>query len=286
VDDDAELEASLWRGCREYTRPRLDELAQRITPHATWADLVLPPAQVETLRQIAAHGRQRVQVHEEWGFPAGRGISVLFHGESGTGKTLAAEVLANELHLDLYRLDLSQVVSKYIGETEKNLRRVFDAAEAGGAVLLFDEADALFGRRSEVKDSHDRYANIEIGYLLQRLETYSGIAILTTNFKTALDPAFTRRLRFIVHFAFPDERLRLEIWRRVFPPGVTDVLDLERLARLSLSGGSIHNVALHAAFLAADEGSHVGMRHLQRATRGEYARLERPLAEVEVAGWH
>jgi hypothetical protein len=203
-----ELMSRLWDSCRRQARSRLDDLAQHIEPSANWDDLVLPELQRRQLRDMAAHVRQRGKVYEDWGFaakgPRGLGISALFAGASGTGKTLAAEVLAGELRLDLYRIDLSQVVSKYIGETEKNLRRVFDAAEEGGAILLFDEADALFGKRSEVKDSHDRYANIEVSYLLQRMEAYRGMAILTTNMKSALDQAFLRRIRFIVQFPFPD----------------------------------------------------------------------------------
>jgi SpoVK/Ycf46/Vps4 family AAA+-type ATPase len=199
---------------------------------------------------------------------------------------LAAEVLANELGLDLYRIDLSAVVSKYIGETEKNLRRVFDAAEAGGAILLFDEADALFGKRSEVRDSHDRYANIEVSYLLQRMEAYRGLAILTTNQPDALDDAFMRRIRFVVRFPFPDHAQRAEIWRRVFP-AETPVSDLddEALADLSLAGGNIRNVALFAAFLAADEGEPIGMRHIAHAAARECAKLERPLTERGVREW-
>jgi SpoVK/Ycf46/Vps4 family AAA+-type ATPase len=188
--------------------------------------------------------------------------------------------------LDLYRIDLSQVVSKYIGETEKNLRRIFDAAEAGGVVLLFDEADALFGKRSEVKDSHDRYANIEVSYLLQRMETYRGLAILTTNQKSALDSAFLRRLRFVVQFPFPDAAGRAEIWRRVFPAETpTESLDPVRLARLTVAGGTIRNIALSAAFLAAEAKEPVRMSHLLRAARGEYVKLEKPLTDTEVAGW-
>jgi vesicle-fusing ATPase len=229
-------------------------------------------------------------VHDHWGFAAkssrGLGISALFSGASGTGKTLAAEIMADELSLDLYRIDLSQVVSKYIGETEKNLRRVFDAAETAGAVLLFDEADALFGKRSEVKDSHDRYANIEVSYLLQRMEAYRGLAILTTNMKQALDPAFMRRIRFVVQFPFPDFAEREEIWRRVFPQATpTAELDVARLARLNVSGGNIRNIALGAAFVAADENKPVTMAHLLRAARAEYAKLERPLTESEIGGW-
>jgi len=210
----------------------------------------------------------------------------LFAGASGTGKTLAAEVLANELRLDLYRIDLSSVVSKYIGETEKNLRRVFDAAEEGGAILLFDEADALFGKRSEVKDSHDRYANIEVSYLLQRMEAYRGLAILTTNLKSALDTAFLRRIRFIVQFPFPDAAMREEIWRRIFPPTLpTENLDLAKLARLHIAGGNIRNIALNAAFLAADAREPVRMTHMLRAASTEYAKLEKPLTVAEIGGW-
>jgi len=242
------------------------------------------------LRDIAVHVRQRTTVYETWGFASrggrGLGISSLFAGASGTGKTMAAEVLANELHLDLYRIDLSQVVSKYIGETEKNLRRVFDAAEEGGAILLFDEADALFGKRSEVRDSHDRYANIEVSYLLQRMESYRGLAILTTNIKGALDSAFLRRIRFIVQFPFPDVTQRGEIWRRIFPASTpTEGLDMSKLARLNVTGGNIRNIALNAAFLAADAGEPVRMTHLLRAARGEYAKLEKSLTEAEIGGW-
>ncbi len=284
------LRGALWEACRAQARPRLDDLAQRIDPAATWDDLVLPGPQRQLLRDIAGHLRRRSLVYDTWGFSAkgarGLGISALFTGASGTGKTMAAEVLAQELRLDLYRIDLSQVVSKYIGETEKNLRRVFDAAEEGGAILLFDEADALFGKRSEVKDSHDRYANIEISYLLQRMEAYRGLAVLTTNMKNALDTTFMRRIRFIVQFPFPDAIQRAEIWRRIFPASTpTDNLDAEKLARLNVAGGNIRNIALHAAFLAADNGEPVRMAHLLRAARSEYAKLEQPLTETEIGGW-
>lgn len=273
-----------------WPRAGLDEVAERIEPVASWADLVLPEGQIRTLGEIAAHVRQRKTVHERWGFAAksrrGLGITALLAGPSGTGKTMAAEVMANELALDLYRVDLSQVVSKYIGETEKNLRRVFDAAEDGGAILLFDEADALFGKRSEVRDSHDRYANVEISYLLQRMEAYRGLAILTTNMRSALDPAFMRRLRFVVTFPFPDASQRAEIWRRIFPRETPTVgLQPDKLARLSVSGGHIRNIAMHAAFLAADAGDPVSMTHLAQAARSEYAKLERPLSDAEIAGW-
>jgi ATPase family associated with various cellular activities (AAA)/Winged helix domain, variant len=283
-------EPQLWDACRLQARPRLQNLAQRITSNTSWADIVLPPAQLNILQTIAQHLRQRTRVYDDWGFAEqsnrGLGLSALFTGPSGTGKTLAAEILANELQLDLFRIDLSAVVSKYIGETEKNLRRVFDAAEEGGAVLLFDEADALFGKRSEVKDSHDRYANVEISYLLQRMEAYRGLAILTTNMKEALDPAFLRRLRFIVQFPFPDQAQRAEIWRRIFPAKTpTDSLEIEKLARMAISGGNIRSIALNAAFAAADANEPVRMPHLLGAARLEYEKLEKPLTEAELGGW-
>jgi hypothetical protein len=281
---------ALWTACRHQTRGRLDDLAQRIESPAEFDDLVLPEAQKDTLAEIVTHVRHRALVYDTWGFgrrgARGLGISALFAGASGTGKTMAAEVLANALRLDLYRVDLSAVISKYIGETEKNLRRIFDAAEAGGAVLLFDEADALFGKRSEVKDSHDRYANVEVGYLLQRMESYGGLAILTTNLRSALDAAFMRRIRFIVEFPFPDRAERARIWERAFPASTpTEGLDAARLAQLSVAGGGIKNVALGAAFLAADANEPVQMAHVLRAARGEYAKLARPLTDAEVAGW-
>jgi hypothetical protein len=280
----------LWELCRARLRARLDALAQRIESNNGWDDLVLPDGEAATLRVIAAQLRQRLVVYERWGFAAksarGLGISALFAGPSGTGKTMAAEVLANELRLDLYRIDLSSVVSKYIGETEKNLRRVFDAAEESGAILLFDEADALFGKRSEVKDSHDRYANIEVSYLLQRMEAYRGLAILTTNLKSALDTAFLRRLRFIVQFSFPDAPQRAAIWLRVFPQAApTEGLDVARLAQLRIAGGNIRNIAMNAAFLAADAAEPVRMRHVLAAARSEYAKMERPLTAAESDGW-
>ena len=242
--DPSTLFDALWQAAREQGRPRLEGLAERIETDASWDDLVLPQDQLGILRDLAGHLRHAWTVNHTWGWLAkgarGLGAAALFAGPQRTGKTLAAEVLAAELKLDLYRIDLSQVVSKYIGETEKNLRSVFDAAERGGAILLFDEADALFGKRSEVKDSHDRYANVEVSYLLQRMEAYRGLAILTTNQRSALDRAFLRRLRFVVTFPFPDAAARAEIWSRVFPPETpTEKLDPRRLARLGLSGGSI-----------------------------------------------
>jgi hypothetical protein len=262
-------------------------LSQRIIPLATWDDLVLPPAQLALLRQMAGQVRRAEQVYVDWGFASkshrGLGISALFSGPSGTGKTMAAEVLANELGRELYQIDLSAVTSKYIGETEKNLSRIFAAAEQASAILFFDEADALFGKRSEVKDSHDRYANMEVSYLLQRMEAYSGLAVLTTNFRSALDPAFLRRIRFIVDFPFPDVAARAEIWCKVFPSSMPrDGIDVPRLSRLAVAGGSIRNIALNAAFLAADDESVVGMSHLLYAARAEYAKLERPQGEIDL----
>jgi hypothetical protein len=274
--------AALWAACRAQARPRLDHLAQRIAVAAGWDDLVLPPMQRQMLADIVVQVRQRARVYEEWGFAArgsrGLGVSALFAGVSGTGKTMAAEVLAGLLDLDLYRIDLSSVVSKYIGETEKNLRQVFDAAEEAAAILLFDEADAIFGKRSEVKDSHDRYANMEVSYLLQRMEAYRGLAILTTNMKNALDPAFLRRLRFVVQFPYPEAAQRAAIWSRIFPPATpTEGLDWQRLSRLNVAGGNIRNIALNAAFLAAEAGGPVRMIEILRAARGEYGKMERPM---------
>jgi ATPase family protein associated with various cellular activities (AAA)/winged helix domain-containing protein len=280
----------VWDACRRSARGGLDTLAQRLESTATFDDLVLPDAQRELLGDILAHVRFRSRVYEEWQMSGpsrrGLGISALFAGPTGTGKTLAAEVLAGALALDLYRIDLSQVISKYIGETEKNLRRIFEAAGDSGAVLLFDEADALFGRRSEVRDSHDRYANVEISYLLQAMESYRGLAVLTTNMRSALDPAFLRRLRFVVTFPFPGPAERARIWQRAFPPATpTEGLDVARLAQLSVAGGNIRTIALHAAFAAAQAGGPVGMPEVLRAAVAEYAKLERPLSDAEIGGW-
>ena len=290
LDGSETPDADLWRACRDSGRNRLDDLAQRVEPGAAWNDLILPDAEKSILRQIAAHVKHRLKVYQDWGFAAksnrGLGIGVLFAGESGTGKTMAAEVLASELNLDVYRVDLASVVSKYIGETEKNLRRVFDAGEESGAILLFDEADALFGKRSEVRDSHDRHANIEVSYLLQRMETYSGLAILTTNQKTALDKAFHRRLRFVVQFPFPDLKQREQIWRGMIPDATpVDGIDHAKLARLNVTGGNIRNIALNAAFAAAEDGQALAMHHLLHAARAEGAKRERPVSDTEVRGW-
>lgn len=287
--DGGSLFARLWDGARSQARRRLDDLAERIEAKACWGDLVLPRDRLAQLEDIAVHVRRAHQVHGQWGWAErggrGLGVTTLFAGPSGVGKTMAAEVLANELRLDLYRIDLSQVVSKYIGETEKNLRRIFEAAEQGGAILLFDEADALFGKRSEVKDSHDRYANVEVSYLLQRMEAYRGLAILTSNLKNSLDTAFMRRLRFVIDFPFPDATLRAEIWRRIFPPGTPMAGDdPARMARLAIAGGTIRTIAINAAFLAAEAGQPVGAAHLAAAARREYAKLDKPITTAEFGG--
>jgi SpoVK/Ycf46/Vps4 family AAA+-type ATPase len=280
----------LWARCREEAGLPIGDLAERIVPRAQWDQLVLPEPQLRLLRMLTAQLRRRSRVLDDWGFAqqSGRGLgtAALFAGPSGTGKTMAAEVIAGTLALDLYRIDLSQVVSKWLGETEKNLAQLFDAADAGGAVLLFDEADALFGKRSEVRDSHDRYANIEVSFLLQRLETYRGLAVLATNSEQAVDQAFLRRLRCIVRFPQPDAAQRAAIWQRVLPSQTpTEALRTDLLARLSVSGGTIRNIALTAAYLAADAGAPVRMADLRVAAEIECAKLNRPLSATETAGW-
>ena len=284
--EDDSLFKQLWASCLEITRPKLETLAEPIDVKADWDDLVLPKDETALLRQIAKQVRQRGKVYQEWGFHQrmnrGKGISALFAGESGTGKTMAAEVIAKDLGLHLYRIDLATVVSKYIGETEKNLRRLFDAAEDGGAILFFDEADALFGKRSFVKDSHDRYANIEINYLLQRLEAYRGLAILATNKKSSLDQAFLRRLRFIVNFPFPRVAERAKIWQKVFPKETPrEELDWERLSRFNFTGGNVHSIALNAAFMAAEAGKSVTMEFVLTAARMEFKKLDKLVNEAD-----
>jgi len=286
----------LWQYCREATRPKIDDLARRIDTRASWDDLVLPEQQMQTLQEIVGQVKHRHKVYEDWGFASksnrGLGISALFAGASGTGKTTAAEVIANELDLDLLRIDLSQVVNKYIGETEKNLKLIIDSAELSGAILLFDEADALFGKRQEVSDQVSSFSNIEVSYLLQRMESYSGLAILTTNMKNAIDTAFFRRIRFILDFKQPDTALREQIWKKVFPRpqnrkgSIVGKLDYAKLARLNIAGGNIKNIALNAAFLAADrKNGVVEMADILRAARVEYQKLERTLSRSEIKDW-
>jgi hypothetical protein len=280
------LHDGVWDAACAMSRPRLDTLARRLMPRAGWDDIVLPASESALLHSIADQVGSRSKVYRDWGFAErmsrGLGISVLFAGPSGTGKTMAAEVLAGHLRLDLFRIDLSTVVSKYIGETEANLRRLFDAAEEGGSILFFDEADALFGKRTEVKESHDRYANIEIDYLLQRMESFGGLAILATNMKSALDPAFLRRLRFVLDFPFPGVPERRAIWQRAFPAATpTAGLDFDRLAKLNITGGHIAVIALNAAFQAAQAGGPVTMAMVLNAARIEFRKIGRPVNEAD-----
>ena len=254
----------------------LQEKAVKMTSHWTWDDLVLPADTVSLLRQASQRLLHRHTVMEQWGFerilPYGRGISMLFTGPPGTGKTMSALVMAKAMGTELYRVDLTRVVSKYIGETEKNLAEIFDRAALSGAILFFDEADSLFGKRSEVKDSHDKYANMETSYLLQKMEEYEGLTILATNFSQNLDDAFMRRIHYIIKFPFPDAEQREQLWRSVLPANMpTEELDFPFLAKtFELSGGPIKNIVLTAAYMAAEQGSHVTMKHMVEAAIQEY----------------
>jgi len=280
--------ADLYAACRAQSSARLSTLARKIEARYTWDDIVLPPDQLAQLKELCNQAKYRHLVYGDWGFEhklsLGKGLNALFSGPPGTGKTMAAEVIAHELHLDLYQIDLSQVVSKYIGETEKNLQQIFREAQTSNAILFFDEADALFGKRSEVKDAHDRYANIEVGYLLQKMEEHQGISILATNLRQHLDEAFVRRMHCIVEFPFPDEEYRRRIWDVAFPreaPLAADV-DYSLLAReVKLAGGNIKNIALAAAFYAAEDGRVIRLPHLLHAVRREYQKLGRTWNEAE-----
>ena len=280
---DGPLDApGVWEAARRQPRHALRRLASLVHPAFTLDDLVLAPGARAQLDELIAHVELQHVVLDQWGFrrrlPRGQGVAALFAGPSGTGKTMAAEAVAHALGHDLYRVDLSAVISKYIGETEKNLAVAFDEAERASAVLFFDEADALFGRRTEVRDSHDRYANIEVNYLLQRVETFTGLVILATNRRSALDEAFVRRLRFVIRFELPDAAFRAELWRRSFPAGVVvDELDWEALAAAELSGGSIQGVAVAAAYLAAADGGAISPAHVEHAMRREYEKLGRAI---------
>ena len=274
--------------CRLQSNRKLGTLARKITPFYAWDDIVLPADRLQQLREICNQVKHRSQVYDAWGFDRklsmGKGLNVLFSGPSGTGKTMAAEIMAGELGLDLYKIDLSTVVSKYIGETEKNLARIFEEAETSNAILFFDEADALFGRRSEVRDSHDRYANIEISYLLQRMEEYDGMAILATNLHKNMDEAFVRRMHFTVEFPFPDAANRLRIWEKIWPAETPRNPNLDpafMARRFELAGGSIRNIALAAAFLAADDGQVVDIGHVIRATQREYQKMGKIVMDGE-----
>jgi len=281
--------SSLLAAARAHSNPRLASLARKITPRYNWSDIVLPDDQLTLLHEIVATVHGRALVLEEWGvgrkLASSPGVTMLFSGPPGTGKTMAAEVIAAELSLDLYKIDLSTIISKYIGETEKNLERIFSEAQSSNAILFFDEADAIFGKRSEVKDAHDRYANIEISYLLQRMEAYNGVTILATNLRANLDEAFTRRLQFAVDFPFPDEGYRLRIWQTLLPPSVPSEpdLDFELLARrFKLAGGNIRNILVSAAYLAASDGGRLAMKHLLHGTRRELQKMGRLVNEKDM----
>lgn len=288
--EDVPLSAQhLFLAARSHSSPALASLAKKLIIRYTWKDIILPDDVRDILREIVATVRGRPQVLEEWGvgkkLASSNGITVLFGGPPGTGKTMAAEVIAGELRLDLYKIDLSTVVSKYIGETEKNLERIFSEAESSNAILFFDEADALFGKRSEVRDSHDRYANIEISYLLQRMEAYDGVTILATNLRANLDEAFTRRLQFVVDFPFPDEEDQLRIWQTLYPDGVPSAQDIDfnyLAQRFKLAGGNIRNIIVNAAYLAAADGLQVTMDHLLHSTRRELQKMGRLIPESDL----
>jgi len=283
----------LHRGLYAQSKQKLGALARKLTLRHTWPHIVLPANARAQLRELCAQVRHRHTVFSDWGFDGtlsvGKGLCVLFCGQSGVGKTMAVEVIANELSLEVYKIDLSTVVSKYIGETEKNLSRVFQEAESSNAILFFDEADALFGKRSEVKDAHDRYANIEINYLLQRIEEFEGVVILASNLRKNIDEAFSRRMQFVIEFPFPDVAHRYGIWKQHFPADapIGEDVDLTYLAeRFTLSGGGIKNVVVNAAFLAAAEGRPIRMRHLIHATRREYEKTGRLCTENDFGAYH
>jgi len=282
------MSADVQAACRMLSNRNLGDRARRIVPKHRLSDIVLPDEQRTQLEEVCQQSAHRHVVLGQWGFgrkvSLGKGLNVLFSGPPGTGKTMAAEGLANELQLELYKIDLSQVVSKYIGETEKNLDQVFRAAQSSNAILFFDEADALFGKRSEVSDAHDRYANIEVAYLLQKMEEYEGISILATNLKKNLDEAFVRRIQFIVDFPFPDAQFRRRLWRGMFPAEAPRdaSIDLDLLAaRFPLAGGNIQNVVINASYLAASNGGLINMKHLMRATRSELKKLGRVINEAD-----
>jgi ATP-dependent 26S proteasome regulatory subunit len=282
--------ADLYSGCYSQSNRKLTTLAQRLVPRHTWEDIILPENALAQIQEICSQLKHRQRVYQEWGFERklvrGKGLCALFYGHSGVGKTMAVEVLAHELNLEIFKIDLSTVVSKYIGETEKNLSRIFREAEDSNSILFFDEADALFGKRSEVKDAHDRYANIEINYLLQRIEEFDGLVVLATNLRRNIDEGFFRRMQFVVELPFPDESHRYRIWKQHFPeaaPLGTDI-DFDYLAkRFSLAGGHIRNVAVNAAFLAASNSGTIHMEHVIRATKREYEKIGKVCTESEFA---
>ncbi len=283
----------LRRGLYSQSNARLNTLARKLSPRYTWEDIVLPPNALAQLRELCSQVKQRQTVYVDWGFDSrlslGKGLCALLCGQSGVGKTMAVEIIASELQMEAFKIDLSNVVSKYIGETEKNLSRIFHEAESSNAILFFDEADSLFGKRSEIKDAHDRYANIETSYLLQRIEEFEGLVILATNLRKNIDDAFFRRMQFVVEFPFPDAAYRYRIWRQHFPseaPAADDI-DFTYLAkRFNLSGGNIKNVVVTAAFLAAQNGRVIRMEHMIRATKREYEKMGRLCTDNEFAPYH
>ena len=289
LQEERDLQISdLASAARFHSEHHLDELTHKIEPRYTWEDLVVPSMATDMLKEMVDMVRLRPLVLDSWGLgrklTAGSGISALFSGPPGTGKTLAAQIMANQLGIDLYRIDLSTMVSKYIGETEKNLEHIFTEASSSNAILFFDEADAIFGKRSEVKDAHDRYANIEVGYLLQRMESYSGVAILATNLRANLDEAFTRRLQFIINFPFPDEEYRLRIWKVLMPPDlpVAPNLNLDLMAkRFKISGGNIRNIIVSAAYVAAADGGVVHMKHLLHGAKREIQKMGKLVQDAD-----
>ncbi len=280
AEDNLITQDFLYNACREQISHKLTDLAQKIIPKYKWDDIVLQPTQKSVLREICNQAKYKHIVYENWGFnnklSLGKGLNIIFSGPSGTGKTMAAEVIANELNQELYKVDLSQIVSKYIGETEKNISRIFREVENLDAILFFDEADSILGKRSEVKDAHDRHANIEVGYLLQKFEEHEGIIILASNLSKNIDDAFQRRMHFIVDFSAPDEKTRYLIWENIFPKEapLSGNIDLDFLAnKFKFTGGNIKNAALHAAFLAATDSKPIGMEHIIQAVRKEYQKM-------------
>jgi ATP-dependent 26S proteasome regulatory subunit len=280
--------SDLLQACRVKSNQKLSTLAKKIRPHYNWDDIVLPSDRLAQLKEICSTVKHSAIVYETWGFDRklamGKGVNILFAGPSGTGKTMAADIMANVLGLDLYKIDISGVVSKYIGETEKNMARIFSEAETSNAILFFDEADALFGKRTEVRDSHDRFANIEISYLLQRMEEYEGVVILATNLQKNMDDAFVRRMHFTIEFPLPGKKERVRIWESIWPKEIprSNDLDLAFMAKqFDVAGGNIRNIALAAAFYAADDGHSVDMNHLMRATLREYQKMGKIVVDRE-----
>ncbi|NOU71178.1 AAA family ATPase [Paenibacillus sp. LMG 31458] len=279
---------ALYKACYQQVQHKLERKATRIEPRYGWGDVILPPEQKDQLHNACNQVKYRGVVYGDWGFEKklayGKGLSMLFAGPPGTGKTMSAQVVAGELQLELYKVDLSQVISKYIGETEKNLHEIFEEAQLSNAVLFFDETDALFGKRSEVKDSHDKYANIETAYLLQKMEEYQGITVLATNLLNNIDEAFLRRINYVIKFPFPDSEYREKIWHSMFPPAapLSDDVDFKYLAqRYEIAGGNIKNVVLSSAFLAAEAGEPIRMQHIIKSIRHELQKSGKILARQE-----